>query len=51
MLTVMQLGAGNHEYDYRTGKEKHKSNNKDPSGAGNPYEPDWGNYGRLELNQ
>ena len=39
------MDAGNHEYDYRTGKEKHNSHNKDPSGAGSPYEPDWGNYG------
>ncbi|KAL3137475.1 hypothetical protein ABBQ38_004764 [Trebouxia sp. C0009 RCD-2024] len=39
------ISIGNHEYDYRTGKEKHKSHNKDPSGAGSPYEPDWGNYG------
>ena len=37
--------AGNHEYDYRTGKEKHKSHVKDPSGADSPYDPDWGNYG------
>ena len=39
--------AGNHEYDYRTGKEKHKSHSKDPSGAGSPYDPDWGNYGTV----
>lgn len=46
------MDAGNHEYDYRTGKEKHKSHNKDPSGASSPYEPDWGNYGiySLDLN-
>lgn len=48
-LTLGHVGAGNHEYDYRTGKEKHKSHNKDPSGAGSPYEPDWGNYGRLKT--
>ena len=39
--------AGNHEYDYRTGKEKHSSHSKDPSGADRPYDPDWGNYGTL----
>lgn len=39
------IGIGNHEYDYRTGKEKHKTNSKDPSGADSPYDPDWGNYG------
>lgn len=47
-ILVVYIGlmdAGNHEYDYRTGKEKHSSHNKDPSGAGSPYEPDWGNYG------
>lgn len=39
------IGIGNHEYDYRTGKEKHRSHSKDPSGASSPYDPDWGNYG------
>ncbi len=43
--------AGNHEYDYRTGKERHRSHthSKDPSGASTPYDPDWGNYGMLAL--
>ncbi|KAK9829258.1 hypothetical protein WJX72_004835 [[Myrmecia] bisecta] len=45
------IGIGNHEYDYRTGKEKkHKHDHKlasaaDPSGEAHPYDPDWGNYG------
>ena len=53
-ILVVYIGvmdAGNHEYDYRTGKEKHSSHNKDPSGAGSPYEPDWGNYGTASSNQ
>ena len=36
------LNAGNHEYDYRWSKGRRRS---DPSGSGDPYEPDWGNYG------
>ena len=46
------LGIGNHEYDWRTGREKrHKHRHAtDASGSDRPYDPDWGNYGaRLHL--
>ncbi|KAK9811159.1 hypothetical protein WJX73_007407 [Symbiochloris irregularis] len=40
------IGIGNHEYDYRTGKEHHHEGaGSDPSGEDKPYDPDWGNYG------
>ncbi|KAK9842562.1 hypothetical protein WJX81_006229 [Elliptochloris bilobata] len=41
------LGIGNHEYDWRTGREKrHKHHRRaDASGRDRPYDPDWGNYG------
>ena len=41
-LLVSLAPAGNHEYDYTTGKEKRRW---DPSGAVRPYDPDWGNFG------
>ena len=34
------VGVGNHDYDYKGG-----SPSNDPSGAGKPYTPNWGNYG------
>ncbi|BDA43217.1 probable inactive purple acid phosphatase 27 [Coccomyxa sp. Obi] len=41
------IGVGNHEYDYRTGGEKHHKHPRHPdaSGSDEPYDPDWGNYG------
>ena len=40
------IGIGNHEYDYRTGKEHHHTGSgPDPSGEDKPYDPDWGNFG------
>ena len=41
------IGIGNHEYDYKTGREKsHKhKHHTDASGSEEPYDPDWGNYG------
>ena len=41
------LGIGNHEYDWRTGREKrHRHRHAtDASGSDQPYDPDWGNYG------
>ena len=39
------IGIGNHEYDWRTGKEKHHKHPSDASGRDSPYDPDWGNYG------
>jgi hypothetical protein len=41
------IGVGNHEYDYRTGGEKHRKHRHHPdaSGSDEPYDPDWGNYG------
>ncbi len=41
------IGIGNHEYDYKTGREKsHKQKrHTDASGSEEPYDPDWGNYG------
>jgi len=43
------IGIGNHEYDYKTGREKsHKhKHHTDASGSEEPYDPDWGNYGEL----
>ncbi len=43
------IGVGNHEYDYRTGGEKHHKHPRHPdaSGSDEPYDPDWGNYGAL----
>lgn len=44
------IGVGNHEYDYRTGGEKHpKRHHPDASGSEEPYDPDWGNYGARGL--
>ena len=43
-----QVAIGNHEYDWKTGQEKkHRSTQVDASGNKKPYEPDWGNFGRL----
>eukprot|EP00884_Botryococcus_braunii_P007140 jgi/Botrbrau1/16427/Bobra.0142s0026.1 len=39
------IAIGNHEYDWRTGSEKRHSHKADPSGAVDPYDPDWGNFG------
>ncbi len=45
------IGIGNHEYDYKTGREKsHKQKrHTDASGSEEPYDPDWGNYGAPSL--
>ena len=45
------IGVGNHEYDYRTGGEKHRKHRHHPdaSGSDEPYDPDWGNYGAPRL--
>ena len=47
------IGIGNHEYDYKTGREKsHKQRrHTDASGSEEPYDPDWGNYGASLLGQ
>ena len=47
------IGIGNHEYDYKTGREKaHKhKHHTDASGSEEPYDPDWGNYGAHWLKQ
>ena len=47
------IGIGNHEYDYKTGREKsHKQKrHTDASGSEEPYDPDWGNYGAPLLDQ
>ena len=45
------IGIGNHEYDYKTGREKaHKhKHHTDASGSEEPYDPDWGNYGAHDI--
>ena len=45
------IGIGNHEYDYKTGREKsHKhKHHTDASGSEEPYDPDWGNYGEHMM--
>ena len=44
------IGIGNHEYDYRTGREQHShEGGSDASGEDQPYDPDWGNYGRCSM--
>lgn len=45
------IGIGNHEYDYKTGREKsHKhKHHTDASGSEEPYDPDWGNYGEQRT--
>ena len=43
-MLICVTSAGNHEYDYRWSQGRRRS---DPSGSGDPYEPDWGNYGAL----
>jgi hypothetical protein len=41
-----QISVGNHEYDWETGKEKHRHKHAtDASGREKPYDPDWGNFG------
>jgi hypothetical protein len=41
------IGIGNHEYDYKTGREKKHKHHADASGSDEPYDPDWGNYGEA----
>ena len=45
------IGIGNHEYDYKTGREKSRKRKRhtDASGSEEPYDPDWGNYGAPWL--
>jgi len=45
-----QISVGNHEYDWETGKEKHRHKHAtDASGREKPYDPDWGNFGEIQL--
>lgn len=44
-MAPYMIGIGNHEYDYRTGREEHGHGGTDASGEEKPYDPDWGNYG------
>jgi hypothetical protein len=46
------IAVGNHEYDYRTGREhgkKHHASHPDASGSDEPYDPDWGNFGEHAM--
>lgn len=43
------IAIGNHEYDWRTGEEKRHKHKADPSGSSDPYDPDWGNFGRFPV--
>lgn len=44
-MVPYMIGIGNHEYDYKTGREKKHKHHADASGSDEPYDPDWGNYG------
>lgn len=50
-MVPYMIGIGNHEYDYKTGREKSRKQKRhtDASGSEEPYDPDWGNYGAPWL--
>ena len=43
-----QVVLGNHEYDWKTGHEKHHKHHHpiDASGKEEMYDPEWGNFGK-----